>query len=369
MLGWAGLRGATPIVFATFPVTEGIPHGDLIFQVAFFVVLLSTILQGLTIEPVARWLGVTSDEAAIPAPLVEPVILEPAGRGDDAVPGPRRRRDRGPSGARARPPARGAAERDRARRAGDPAARLDDHPGRRPAARARAPGGRGRVPRADAALADRAGRPAGAPAPPAAQPPVGHDDPARGRTATAIRSARSELSGNEVIEQLRTRRDEPGALVAARGRPLRASAGRCWRSGRPASCRRSPAGACQRLQRPASAPGGRRSSARWRAKRHGDELAGRRARCRRASASAVATMNSDAETERAEAEPAMYGTLAPALTPAVTPREPSGVHDDDRPVAGLDVPGQRARALGDPDVAARRAGRAGACRGGWRTWR
>ena len=54
-------------------------HGDLIFQVAFFVVLLSTVLQGLTIEPVARWLGVSADEAAIPAPLVEPVILNRLG--------------------------------------------------------------------------------------------------------------------------------------------------------------------------------------------------------------------------------------------------------------------------------------------------
>src|SRR3954468_1854316 len=79
MLGWAGLRGATPIVFATFPVTEDIPHGHLIFQVAFFVVLLSTVLQGLTIEPVARWLRVTSDEASIPAPLVEPVLLNRLG--------------------------------------------------------------------------------------------------------------------------------------------------------------------------------------------------------------------------------------------------------------------------------------------------
>ncbi|HWK25352.1 MAG TPA: potassium/proton antiporter [Solirubrobacter sp.] len=78
-LGWAGLRGATPIVFATFPVTEDIPHGHLIFQVAFFVVLLSTVVQGLTIEPVARWLRVTSDEAAIPAPLVEPVLLNRLG--------------------------------------------------------------------------------------------------------------------------------------------------------------------------------------------------------------------------------------------------------------------------------------------------
>jgi cell volume regulation protein A len=79
LLGWAGLRGATPIVFATFPVTEGLEHGRLIFNVAFFVVLLSTVLQGTTIEPVARFLGVTSEEAALPAPLVEPVLLNRLG--------------------------------------------------------------------------------------------------------------------------------------------------------------------------------------------------------------------------------------------------------------------------------------------------
>jgi cell volume regulation protein A len=79
LLGWAGLRGATPIVFATFPVTEGLAHGRLIFDVAFFVVLLSTVLQGTTIEPVARLLGVTSEEAALPAPLVEPVLLNRLG--------------------------------------------------------------------------------------------------------------------------------------------------------------------------------------------------------------------------------------------------------------------------------------------------
>src|SRR4051812_47014088 len=95
ILGWAGLRGATPIVFATFPVTEGITNGHTIFQVAFFVVLLSTVLQGLTIEPIARWLGVTADEAALPVPLVEPVILNRLGaetmqfpvRAGDAVEG------------------------------------------------------------------------------------------------------------------------------------------------------------------------------------------------------------------------------------------------------------------------------------------
>src|SRR4051812_3247665 len=79
LLGWAGLRGATPIVFATFPVTEHIDNGRLIFNIAFFVVLLSTVLQGTTIEPAARLLGVTSNEAALPEPLVEPVLLNRLG--------------------------------------------------------------------------------------------------------------------------------------------------------------------------------------------------------------------------------------------------------------------------------------------------
>jgi potassium/hydrogen antiporter len=79
MLGWGGLRGATPIVFATFPVTAELSQGHLIFNVAFFVVLISTLIQGTTIEPVARILGVTSSEAAIPVPLVEPVLLSRLG--------------------------------------------------------------------------------------------------------------------------------------------------------------------------------------------------------------------------------------------------------------------------------------------------
>ena len=79
VLGWAGLRGAVPVVFATFAVTEGVAGGLTFFNVTFFVVLLSTVLQGTTIEPVARLLGVSSDERAIPAPLVEPVLLNRLG--------------------------------------------------------------------------------------------------------------------------------------------------------------------------------------------------------------------------------------------------------------------------------------------------
>ncbi|MEA2310454.1 MAG: potassium/hydrogen antiporter [Solirubrobacteraceae bacterium] len=79
VLGWAGLRGAVPVVFATFAVTEHVPDGMLFFNVAFFVVLLSTVLQGTTIQPVAKLLGASADEAAIPEPLVEPVLLSRLG--------------------------------------------------------------------------------------------------------------------------------------------------------------------------------------------------------------------------------------------------------------------------------------------------
>ena len=71
MLGWAGLRGAIPVVFATFPVTAGVSQGTEIFNIVFFAVLLSTVVQGLTIEPVARALGVTTSRPALPEPLSE----------------------------------------------------------------------------------------------------------------------------------------------------------------------------------------------------------------------------------------------------------------------------------------------------------
>jgi len=60
MLGWAGLRGAVPVVLATFPVIAGVHDSREFFNIVFFAVLLSTVLQGATIEPVARWLGATT---------------------------------------------------------------------------------------------------------------------------------------------------------------------------------------------------------------------------------------------------------------------------------------------------------------------
>ncbi len=71
MLGWAGLRGATPIWLATFPVVAGIRSGDEEFAIVFFVVVSSTLIQGASFEPLARRLGLTTDEPALPKRLLE----------------------------------------------------------------------------------------------------------------------------------------------------------------------------------------------------------------------------------------------------------------------------------------------------------
>jgi potassium/hydrogen antiporter len=71
LLGWAGLRGAVPIVLATFPVIEHVPKAEPFFNIVFFVVLTSTLVQGATFNPLAGWLGLTTEEPAVPRPLVE----------------------------------------------------------------------------------------------------------------------------------------------------------------------------------------------------------------------------------------------------------------------------------------------------------
>jgi potassium/hydrogen antiporter len=71
VLGWAGLRGAVPVVLATFPVIEGVEGSREFFNIVFFAVVVSTLLQGTTFEPLARRLGVTTSEPALPRPLAE----------------------------------------------------------------------------------------------------------------------------------------------------------------------------------------------------------------------------------------------------------------------------------------------------------
>jgi potassium/hydrogen antiporter len=71
MLGWAGLRGATPIWLATFPVVAGVGQGQELFAIVFFVVVSSTLVQGASFEPLADSLGLTTDEPALPRRLLE----------------------------------------------------------------------------------------------------------------------------------------------------------------------------------------------------------------------------------------------------------------------------------------------------------
>lgn len=74
MISWVGLRGAAPIILATFPLLSGISKADTIFNVVFFIVLTSALLQGTSIPWVAKWLGL--DTPLLPKPKY-PMEFEP----------------------------------------------------------------------------------------------------------------------------------------------------------------------------------------------------------------------------------------------------------------------------------------------------
>ena len=69
--GWTGLRGAVPIVLATFPKIAGVPGADGLFQLVFFVVLTSSLVPGATIRWVTRRLGLMSAQTPQPAAVLE----------------------------------------------------------------------------------------------------------------------------------------------------------------------------------------------------------------------------------------------------------------------------------------------------------
>lgn len=58
-ISWVGLRGAVPIVFATYPLLAGIDKANMIFNIVFFISLTSILIQGTTLSVVAKWLNVS----------------------------------------------------------------------------------------------------------------------------------------------------------------------------------------------------------------------------------------------------------------------------------------------------------------------
>lgn len=75
-ISWVGLRGAAPIILATFPLLAGIPQAELIFNVVFFVVLTSVLMQGTTLPFLAKWLRL---DAPAPVQRVYPIEYTPVG--------------------------------------------------------------------------------------------------------------------------------------------------------------------------------------------------------------------------------------------------------------------------------------------------
>jgi cell volume regulation protein A len=75
-ISWVGLRGAVPVILATFPITAGLEIGPYIFNLVFFITITSVLIQGSSIPFVAKLLGVSGKKpevSRIPIEMIEDV--------------------------------------------------------------------------------------------------------------------------------------------------------------------------------------------------------------------------------------------------------------------------------------------------------
>jgi cell volume regulation protein A len=70
-VSWIGLRGAVPIVLATFPILAQVPGAMRVFNLVFFIVVASTLIPGATIRAVTRWLKLSTPERPLPPAVLE----------------------------------------------------------------------------------------------------------------------------------------------------------------------------------------------------------------------------------------------------------------------------------------------------------
>ena len=75
-ISWVGLRGAVPIVFATYPLLAGIDKADMIFNIVFFISVTSILIQGTTLTIVAKWLHVALPDKVKPLSNTEKFLSE-----------------------------------------------------------------------------------------------------------------------------------------------------------------------------------------------------------------------------------------------------------------------------------------------------
>lgn len=75
-IAWVGLRGAVPIVFATYPMIAGIEKSEMIFNIVFFISVTSVLLQGTTLGIFARWFKVSVPEEQKPMSSMDLFLSE-----------------------------------------------------------------------------------------------------------------------------------------------------------------------------------------------------------------------------------------------------------------------------------------------------
>lgn len=77
-ISWVGLRGAVPIVFATYPLLAGVAKAEMIFNIVFFISLTSVLIQGTSLTVVAKWLHVALPAKAKPRTPVDLLLTDSA---------------------------------------------------------------------------------------------------------------------------------------------------------------------------------------------------------------------------------------------------------------------------------------------------